>query len=167
MRIPWMPRGVKSVASFSLRKFATKVIAHPIRSQLAAFEAATYQPQEVQEASCAYPRPPRRHGFRPGPSLQRYSHRHRLSPEPGYRRLRILRALHRPRPPGRHECLARRQTVHMFALTSGTTAARKFIPVTDQYLADYRRGWNIWGLKVYRCHPEVRMRPIVQLSGDW
>ena len=38
--------------------------------------------------------------------------------------------------------------VHMFALTSGTTAARKFIPVTDQYLADYRRGWNMWGLKV-------------------
>jgi hypothetical protein len=57
--------------------------------------------------------------------------------------------------------------IHMFALTSGTTATRKFIPVTDQYLADYRRGWNIWGLKVFRDHPEVRMRPIVQMSGDW
>ena len=55
----------------------------------------------------------------------------------------------------------------MFAMTSGTTAARKYIPVTDQYLADYRRGWNIWGLKVFRDHPEVRMRPIVQMSGDW
>lgn len=57
--------------------------------------------------------------------------------------------------------------IHMFAMTSGTTATRKFIPVTDQYLADYKRGWNIWGLKVYRDHPEVRLRPIVQLSGDW
>jgi hypothetical protein len=56
--------------------------------------------------------------------------------------------------------------VHMFALTSGTTAARKFIPVTDQYLADYRRGWNIWGLRVFRDHHEVRLRPIVQFSGD-
>ena len=28
----------------------------------------------------------------------------------------------------------------MFAMTSGTTASRKFIPVTDQYLADYKRG---------------------------
>ena len=42
----------------------------------------------------------------------------------------------------------------MFALTSGTTATRKYIPVTPQYLADYRRGWNIWGLKVFRDHPE-------------
>ncbi|MBI3822153.1 MAG: GH3 auxin-responsive promoter family protein [Planctomycetes bacterium] len=57
--------------------------------------------------------------------------------------------------------------IHMFALTSGTTATRKFIPVTDQYLADYKRGWNLWGLKCYRDHPEVRLRPIVQMSGDW
>ena len=56
--------------------------------------------------------------------------------------------------------------VHMFALTSGTTAVRKFIPVTQQYLDDYRRGWNIWGLKVFRDHPEVRMQPILQMSGD-
>ncbi|HMF18900.1 MAG TPA: GH3 auxin-responsive promoter family protein, partial [Gemmataceae bacterium] len=56
--------------------------------------------------------------------------------------------------------------VHMFALTSGTTAARKFIPVTPQYLADYRRGWNIWGLKVFRDHPPTKLRPIVQISGD-
>jgi hypothetical protein len=55
----------------------------------------------------------------------------------------------------------------MFALTSGTTAARKYIPVTDQYLADYRRGWNIWGLKAYLAHPASKLRPIVQLSGDW
>jgi len=57
--------------------------------------------------------------------------------------------------------------VHMFALTSGTTAARKYIPVTPQYLADYRRGWHIWGLKTYRDHLEVKLRPIVQMSGDW
>src|SRR5262249_30243432 len=57
--------------------------------------------------------------------------------------------------------------VHMFALTSGTTAARKYIPVTGQYLADYRRGWNLWGLKAFRDHAAVKLRPIVQLSGDW
>ena len=55
----------------------------------------------------------------------------------------------------------------MFALTSGTTATRKYIPVTPQYLADYKRGWNIWGLKVFRDHRPVRFRPIVQISGDW
>ena len=53
-------------------------------------------------------------------------------------------------------------------LTSGTTATRKFIPVTPGYLADYKRGWNLWGLKVFRDHPErFALRPILQMSGDW
>lgn len=58
--------------------------------------------------------------------------------------------------------------VLMFALTSGTTASRKFIPVTDDYLAAYRRGWNMWGIKMYRDHRgrKIAMRPIVQLGGD-
>jgi hypothetical protein len=55
----------------------------------------------------------------------------------------------------------------MFALTSGTTAMRKYIPVTPQYLADYRRGWNLWGLRAYWDHPDIKLRPIVQLSADW
>jgi hypothetical protein len=55
----------------------------------------------------------------------------------------------------------------MFALTSGTTATRKYIPVTPQYLADYRRGWNIWGLRAYWDHPGIKLRPIVQISADW
>jgi hypothetical protein len=57
--------------------------------------------------------------------------------------------------------------VHMFAMTSGTTAARKYIPITPQYLRDYRRGWNMWGLRAWQDHPEVQLRPIVQLAGDW
>jgi hypothetical protein len=55
----------------------------------------------------------------------------------------------------------------MFAMTSGTTAARKFIPVTPQYVDDYRRGWHIWGMRVYRDHAGVRFRPILQVSSDW
>ncbi|HEY1188319.1 MAG TPA: GH3 auxin-responsive promoter family protein, partial [Gemmata sp.] len=58
--------------------------------------------------------------------------------------------------------------VLMFALTSGTTASRKLIPVTDSYLAAYRRGWNMWGVKMYRDNRgrRIAMRPIVQLGGD-
>ncbi len=58
--------------------------------------------------------------------------------------------------------------VLMFALTSGTTASRKLIPVTDAYLAAYKRGWNMWGVKMYRDHRgrKIAMRPIVQLGGD-
>ena len=33
-----------------------------------------------------------------------------------------------------------------------TTASRKLIPVTDDYLAAYKRGWNMWGVKMYRDH---------------
>jgi hypothetical protein len=60
------------------------------------------------------------------------------------------------------------RNVLMFALTSGTTASRKLIPVTDAYLAAYRRGWNMWGVKMYRDNRgrRIAMRPIVQLSGD-
>ncbi|HJZ58063.1 MAG TPA: GH3 auxin-responsive promoter family protein [Gemmataceae bacterium] len=58
--------------------------------------------------------------------------------------------------------------VRMFALTSGTTASRKLIPVTDAYLAAYKRGWNMWGVKMYRDHRgrKIALRPIVQLAGD-
>lgn len=58
--------------------------------------------------------------------------------------------------------------VRLFALTSGTTAARKLIPVTDRYLADYRRGWNMWGARAYRDHRGRRLflRALVQMVGD-
>lgn len=58
--------------------------------------------------------------------------------------------------------------VLMFALTSGTTASRKLIPVTQAYLNAYRRGWNMWGVKMYRDNRgrRIAMRPIVQLGGD-
>jgi hypothetical protein len=145
-----------------------KIVAWPVRRHLAAFEAATAQPREVQEALLrrilahhADTDFGRQHHFR---AVHTVADFRRALPVAGYdyyepwiARLRRgdLRAL-----------LADRR-VHMFALTSGTTAARKYVPVTDQYLADYRRGWNIWGLKAFRAHLDVRLRPIVQLSGDW
>jgi len=58
--------------------------------------------------------------------------------------------------------------IRFFALTSGTTAARKFIPVTDRYLADYKRTWAMWGVKMYREHRsrDLALRPILQMVGD-
>ncbi|MFL5327309.1 MAG: GH3 auxin-responsive promoter family protein [Gemmataceae bacterium] len=56
--------------------------------------------------------------------------------------------------------------VLMFALTSGTTAARKTIPVTPRFLADYRRGWDRWGLRMLLDHQSVSCSPILQLAGD-
>lgn len=62
--------------------------------------------------------------------------------------------------------LGERNRLLMFALTSGTTAATKFLPVTERFLADYRRGWKTWSILAYRDHPEMFFREIVQLTSD-
>jgi hypothetical protein len=56
--------------------------------------------------------------------------------------------------------------VLMFALTSGTTASRKHIPITQQYLDDYKRSWNLWGLRAIKKHKHIFFQPIVQMVGD-
>jgi hypothetical protein len=66
------------------------------------------------------------------------------------------------------------QRVLMFALTSGTTAAPKYIPVTSRYVRAYREGWMLWGLKTLLDHPtlyhntwDLRPKGMVQLVGNW
>lgn len=55
--------------------------------------------------------------------------------------------------------------IRMFATSSGTTARQKFIPVTDAFITDYRRGWNTFGLKMYRDHIDAFLRGILQSTG--
>jgi len=57
------------------------------------------------------------------------------------------------------------QRILMFALTSGTTAQPKYIPITPQVLLDWRRGWNVWGLKALLDHPDCVLRHIVQVTS--
>jgi hypothetical protein len=145
-----------------------KIIVRPVRRQLAAFEAATHEPQAIQEALLrrilerqADTQFGRDHRFT---DLRTAAEFRRRLPVADYDYFEPYIARMRN---GEFDALVAGERVHQFALTSGTTAARKFIPVTDQYLADYRRGWNLWGLKVFRDHPGVRLRPIVQFAGDW
>jgi hypothetical protein len=145
-----------------------KVVATPVRRQLAAFDAATCRPREVQEALLSdvlrYQAGTAfgvEHRFADSRTVDDFRRR---IPVAGYDYVEPY--LDRVRR-GETNALLADPRVLMFALTSGTTAARKYIPVTPQYLADYRRGWNLWGLKVFRDHDAVKMRPIVQLSGDW
>jgi hypothetical protein len=151
-----------------LRNVLGRIAAYAVRRRLAAFEEATHRPQQVQhdllrrilahQADTAFGKD---HHFR---SIHGLDDLRSRVPVRGYDYVepymqRVLK--------GETSALLADKKIHMFAMTSGTTATRKYIPVTDQYLADYRRGWNLWGLKVYRDHPEVRFRPIVQMSGDW
>jgi hypothetical protein len=135
---------------------------------MAAFEQATHRPQEVQEsllhrilAHQADTDFGRRHGFPRIRTVADFRRHLGINAyeyfEPYIARLRR----------GELRSLLADPCDHMFALTSGTTAARKYIPVTPQYLADYRRGWNIWGVHVYhQAHPEVAFHPILHLASD-
>ncbi len=57
--------------------------------------------------------------------------------------------------------------VHMFAMTSGTTGSAKFIPVTERTLADYRRGWNAWGVQIYDDYPALWLRSLFNMPSRW
>lgn len=154
--------------SWLLRYLVAKIAAIPVRRKLNAFREATHLCREVQEdklrailSRCQNTDFGKQHHFA---SIQTVADYRRHLPIATYDYLEpYIRRLTQ----GDFNALLADRQVHMFAMTSGTTAARKYIPVTASYLADYRRGWNIWGLKTYRDHPEVRLRPIVQMSGDW
>ncbi len=57
------------------------------------------------------------------------------------------------------------QKLLMFALTSATTGPVKYIPVTAEYIAQYRRGWNVWGIKAMQDHPEMFMGKVLHASS--
>lgn len=59
--------------------------------------------------------------------------------------------------------LAPDERILMFATTSGSTDRPKHVPVTPSFIADYRRGWNIFGLQALLDHPECFLRGIVQV----
>lgn len=55
------------------------------------------------------------------------------------------------------------ERILMFATTSGTTDRPKYVPVTQAFLREYRRGWNAYGLKALLDHPSAVLRPILQV----
>jgi len=106
-----------------------------------------------------------------------FARRHRLTPDTtaadlrrmvplcGYEGLRPyiervwagdVRALFRARSP-----------ILMFATSSGTTAKAKLIPVTKEFVRDYRRGWNVFGLKMLTDHTAAVLRPILQVTSRY
>lgn len=151
-----------------LLKGVGKLIALPVRRRIAAFEVATRDPQRVQQAVLRRILARqvdtdfgRDHHFATVQTVEDFQRR---VPVAGYDY--VAPYMERVRKGDLNALLSDRR-LHMFALTSGTTATRKLIPVNDQYLADYRQGWNIWGLRMLRDHPPIKLRPILQISGDW
>ena len=157
-----------SLGKYFLRQILSLVIAPPIRRKLRRFLRTVEDPAEVQgrllmriirrHQDTGFGRD---HGFR---SIRNLGDFRRALPIAGYDRLSPY--IDRMRR-GEFRALLADHTVHMFALTSGTTATRKLIPVNPSYLESYRRGWNLWGLRAFQDHDKVPMTPIVQMSGDW
>ena len=54
----------------------------------------------------------------------------------------------------------------MFALSSGTTGRSKHIPVTPAFLADYRRGWQAWGIGTFDAHRRLHTHNIFQIASS-
>ena len=68
---------------------------------------------------------------------------------------------------GQHSALlGHRNKLLMYAITSGTTAKSKLIPITEQFLKDYRRGWQHWGIAAHQDHPQMRYLRMVQISSN-
>lgn len=63
--------------------------------------------------------------------------------------------------------LGPRNKLLMFTLTSGTTSGAKYIPITSQFMSDYRRGWRIWGVSAFDSHRSLYLLRIVQLASDY
>jgi len=57
------------------------------------------------------------------------------------------------------------EKIIMFALTSGTTGAPKYIPVTESFLDGYRKGWRIWGSCVCRDHRSCWDNQFMQITS--
>ncbi len=55
--------------------------------------------------------------------------------------------------------------VLMFAMTSGSVDKPKYVPITPEFLREYRRGWNVFGIKALLDHPGAFLRPILQVSS--
>ena len=58
------------------------------------------------------------------------------------------------------------QKALMFSQTSGTTGEPKHIPVTPRFLAEMRRGWNIFGVKALTDHREAWLRPLLTIRSS-
>jgi hypothetical protein len=104
----------------------------------------------------------RRRGLRPGMGLGEF--RRRL-PVAGYDAFRAH--IERLQSGQTDALLGSRNPLLMFTLSSGTTADAKFIPITRRFLADYRRGWHVWGIRAFDAHPAVNRGHILQLTSDY
>lgn len=55
----------------------------------------------------------------------------------------------------------------MYTLSSGTTDAPKLIPINEIWMDEYRRGWQVWGVKAFLDHPKLFYSKLTGIAGNW
>ena len=55
----------------------------------------------------------------------------------------------------------------MYTLSSGTTANPKLIPINRVWMEEYRRGWQLWGIKAFLDHPKLFYAKLAGIAGNW
>jgi len=53
-----------------------------------------------------------------------------------------------------------------FATTSGTTSSSKFIPVTQEYIDNYKKGLGTWIISAFRQHPDIAGKNLTIASAN-
>lgn len=100
-------------------------------------------------------------GLKPGMTLAEFR---RQVPIAGYELLQPY--IERVKTGHHAALLGRTNRLLMLAMTSGTTAESKLIPVPQQFVQDYRRGWQTWGIGVYDQYPALNQLNIVQMTSS-
>lgn len=59
------------------------------------------------------------------------------------------------------------EPVRRFTITTGTTGVPKLNPVTPTWFREYRRAWDMWGVKMLADHSEKVGGKILQIIGSW
>ncbi len=54
-----------------------------------------------------------------------------------------------------------------FTITTGSSGVPKLNPVTDTWLREYRKAWDVWGMKLFVDHPRHIGSRMLQMSGTW
>jgi hypothetical protein len=153
----------------TIRPYAGLLMTNRLRRQVAAYLAAAADAVRSQRTALdrilelnAASDFSRERGLRPGMSVDQFRQRVPISDFETYRPY-----VERLKRGDTAALLGPKNKLLMFTLSSGTTAESKFIPITEPFLQDYRRGWSHWGIRAFDDHPRMHSLDIVQLSSDY
>ncbi|WP_437201533.1 GH3 auxin-responsive promoter family protein [Planctomicrobium sp. SH664] len=152
-----------------LRYYGGYAVRVPMRRKVRAFLHSIQDCQATQQATLqrivqlnADSDFSRRHGLHPGISVEQFR---RQIPVGDFEAVR--NEVEQLKVGEASSLLGSRNKLLMFALSSGTTGDSKYIPITTEFLKDYRRGWNMWGISTFDDHPALHTLDILQLSSDY